>query len=47
MRQVLDKIDEFKDKLFKTFKEAANSSYKMALHAQYSRASDGTRWWTC
>jgi hypothetical protein len=40
VRAVLDKIDGFKEKLFKTFKEAANSSYKVALHAQYSRASE-------
>ena len=37
---VLEKIDGFKDKLFNTFKAAANSSYKFALHAQYSRASE-------
>ena len=37
---VLDKIDGFKDTLFNTFKEAANSSYKVALHAEYSRASE-------
>ncbi|MEO8070557.1 MAG: hypothetical protein ABI652_04085 [Acidobacteriota bacterium] len=40
VRAVLDKIDGFKDRLFATFKEAAKSSYKMALHAQYSRASE-------
>jgi hypothetical protein len=39
-RAVLDKIDGFKEKLFKSFKDAANSSYKTALHAQYSRASE-------
>ena len=37
---VLDKIDGFKETLFNTFKEAANSSYKVALHAEYSRASE-------
>ena len=40
IRQVLDKIDEFKNKLFDTFSQAANSSYKVALHAQYRRASE-------
>ena len=40
VREVLNKIDAFKDKLFNTFKQAANSSYKTALHAQYSRASE-------
>ena len=40
IRQVLDKIDEFKNKLFDTFSQAANSSYKVALHARYSRASE-------
>lgn len=40
VRAVLDKIDSFKNKLFDTFKQAANSSYKLALHAEYSRASE-------
>lgn len=40
IRAVLDSIDGFKNKLFDTFKSAANSSYKMSLHAQYSRASE-------
>ena len=37
---VLAKIDAFPEKLFKTFKEAASSSLKVALHAEYTRASE-------
>ena len=37
---VLARLDGFKNKLFDTFKAAANSSYSFALHAQYSRASE-------
>ena len=37
---VLAKIDSFSEKLFKAFKDATNASYKMALHAEYSRASE-------
>jgi hypothetical protein len=37
---VLAKIDSFGATLFKAFSEAANSSWKLALHAQYSRATD-------
>jgi hypothetical protein len=40
VRAVLGKIDGFAEKLFKSFKEAVNSSYKVALHAEYSRASE-------
>lgn len=40
VRAVLLKIDSFPEKLFKAFKEASNSSYKVALHAEYSRASE-------
>jgi hypothetical protein len=40
VKAVLDRIDGFKDKLFKAFREAANSSYKVALHAAYRRASE-------
>jgi hypothetical protein len=37
---VLVKIDTFSEKLFKAFKDATNATYKMALHAEYSRASE-------
>lgn len=37
---VLLKIDSFSEKLFKAFKESTNSTYKLALHAEYSRASE-------
>jgi hypothetical protein len=37
---VLAKIDAFPDKLFAALKQAANSSYRVALHAEYSRASE-------
>ena len=37
---MLSRIDAFADRLFKAFKEAVNSSYKVALHAEYSRASE-------
>jgi len=37
---VLLKIDTFSEKLFKAFKEASSATYKMALHAEYSRASE-------
>ena len=40
VRAVLLKIDSFPERLFKAFKDASNSSYKMALHAEYSRASE-------
>jgi len=40
VRAVLDKLDTFKDKLFAAFKEAVNGSYSIALHAEYSRASE-------
>jgi hypothetical protein len=40
VRAVLGKIDDFAQKLFKSFKDAVNSSYKVALHAEYSRASE-------
>jgi hypothetical protein len=37
---VLVKIDSFGENLFKAFKEATNATYKTALHAEYSRASE-------
>src|SRR4029078_4014172 len=37
---VLARIDAFADRLFATFKEAVSSSYKVALHSEYSRASE-------
>jgi hypothetical protein len=37
---VLAKMDDFKDKLYDAFKQAANSSYKLALHSEYSRATE-------
>jgi hypothetical protein len=37
---VLARIDAFADRLFAAFKEAVNSSYKVALHSEYSRASE-------
>lgn len=37
---VLAKIDGFSEKLFKAFKDATNATYKLALHAEYSRASE-------
>ena len=40
IHDVLGRIDAFADRLFKAFKEAVNSSYKVALHAEYSRASE-------
>jgi len=40
VRAVLDHIDVFKNKLFDAFKAATNSSYRAALHAEYSRASE-------
>jgi hypothetical protein len=40
VRAVLNKIDSFKDKVFAAFKQAANSSYSLSLHAEYSRASE-------
>src|SRR5262245_15337787 len=40
VKAVLDKIESFKNKLFDAFKQATNSSYSVALHAEYSRASE-------
>ncbi|MCU1330673.1 MAG: hypothetical protein JWN34_6043 [Bryobacterales bacterium] len=37
---VLGKIDGFGANLFKAFSDAASSSWKVALHAEYSRASE-------
>lgn len=37
---VLEKIDSFAEKLFTAFKDATNATYKLALHAEYSRASE-------
>lgn len=39
IRAVLQNVDAFSTKLFQAFKEASNSSYGTALHAEYSRAS--------
>ncbi len=35
---VLANLDKFKNKLFESFREVANQSWKLALHAEYSRA---------
>jgi len=40
VQAVLEKIDGFKEKLFAAFKEAMNSSYRVSLHASYTRASE-------
>ncbi len=40
VKAVLDETGDFKDRLYKVFKEAARSSYQVALGAAYSRASD-------
>ncbi len=40
LKAVLDKMDAFTTRLYTAFKEATNSSYAMALHAEYSRATD-------
>jgi hypothetical protein len=40
VQAVLEKIDGFKEKLFTAFKEAMNSSYRVSLHAGYTRASE-------
>ncbi|MGE3959634.1 MAG: hypothetical protein AB7H96_23160 [Vicinamibacterales bacterium] len=40
VRAVLQHVDGFQEKLFAAFKEATNSSYTVALHAEYSRASE-------
>jgi hypothetical protein len=40
VRAVLESIDGFKDRLFDAFKQATNSTYKLALHAEYSRATE-------
>jgi hypothetical protein len=37
---VLANLDKFKNKLFESFREVANQSWKLALHAEYSRASE-------
>ena len=37
---VLGRVDDFKNKWFNALSELANSSWKMALHAEYSRATD-------
>lgn len=39
IRAVLQNVDAFATKLFHAFKDASNSSYGVALHAEYSRAS--------
>mgnify|MGYP001007968197 CR=1 FL=1 len=39
VQAVLRNVDAFATKLFTAFKEASNSSYGLALHAEYSRAS--------
>lgn len=40
LKAVLDRMDAFTTRLYAAFKEATNSSYSMALHAEYSRATD-------
>ncbi len=40
VRAVLDSIDAFGAKFYGAFKAAASSSYQVALHAEYSRASE-------
>ncbi len=40
LRAVLDKMDSFTRRLYGAFREAANSSYSTALHAEYSRATE-------
>ena len=40
IQAVLHKIDGFAEKLYRAFKEAANSAYKASLHAEYTRASE-------
>lgn len=40
LKAVLDRMDAFTTRLYNAFKEATNSSYAMALHAEYSRATD-------
>jgi hypothetical protein len=40
VKAVLDKLDGFAAKLYDAFRAAANASYSMALHAEYSRASE-------
>jgi hypothetical protein len=40
LKAVLDKMDVFTTRLYTAFKDATNSSYAMALHAEYSRATD-------
>jgi hypothetical protein len=39
VRAVLQNVDAFSTKLFQAFKDASNSSYGTALHAEYSRAT--------
>ncbi len=40
LKQVRDRMDEFTTRLYDAFRQAANSSYAMALHAEYSRATE-------
>ncbi len=40
LKAVLDSMDAFTTRLYAAFKEATNSSYALALHAEYSRASE-------
>ncbi len=40
VKQVLDKMDTFTSNLYKALKEATNASYRVALHAEYSRATE-------
>ncbi len=40
VKAVLDRADDFKEKLYKGFKEASRSSYQVALSAAYSHASE-------
>ncbi|MGE3507822.1 MAG: hypothetical protein AB7N65_02950, partial [Vicinamibacterales bacterium] len=39
VRAVLQNVDAFSTRLFAAFKEASNSAYASALHAEYARAS--------
>ena len=43
IKAVLDNIEGFKNKLYAAFKQALNSSYGIALHAEYSRSSETDR----
>jgi len=40
LKQAIDKMDAFTANFYKAVREATNSSYRMALHAEYRRASE-------